>query len=150
MKDWLLSLLQKMLAQKLASMFALLLPIQTALLIYLRKEIAEYLSDPTGLIALVSIGTTLSTVALALASYFWFRPKLEPTDWGAHKNIKTGAYFCSACLIPNNVHSPMYLSSDGRFWKCHSNSNHKRPNPDFKEPALPPSTPPHAQSWMAR
>ena len=44
----------------------------------------------------------------------------------------------------------MHLSIDGRFWKCHSNSNHKKVNPDFKEPEQPPSPPPHAQLWMTR
>lgn len=147
MKDWLLSLLQKMLAQKLASMFVLLLPIQTALLIYLREGIANYLSDPTGLISLVSIGTTLSTVSLALASYFWFRPKLKPLPWGVHQDIKTGSYFCSKCFLAHKKHNPLY-SKDGNRWNCSVCSCY-RFDPDFKEPEQPSSPPPHDQSWMA-
>lgn len=154
MPTWLSSLLAKALAQLLARKLELLLvslsPVLAGALLYFRTEIAPLLSDPTGQIALLSIAISAALFPLTLASYFWFRPKFEPTAFGVHKNIKTGAYFCSACLIQNKIHSPMYLSIDGRFWKCHSNSNHKKVNPDFKEPEQPPSPPPHAQSWMAR
>jgi hypothetical protein len=140
----------KLIAQKLAVWSISLGTLLLGALGYFRASLAPAMSDPTGTLALLLAALLLLSLTLSVFAYFWFRPKFEPTDFGAHKNIKTGAYFCSSCLIPNKVHSPMYLSSDGRFWRCHSNSNHKRPNPDFKEPELPPSPPPHAQSWMAR
>jgi len=149
MRQWLTSLLKTVLAQKLPLLLASLSPALAGGLLYLRTEIAPHLSDQTGWLALQAIAVTAALLPLPLVAYFWFRPKFKPLSWGVHQNLKTGAYFCSTCLIPSKVHSPMYLSSDGRFWKCHSNSNHKRPNPEFKEPPLPPQlSGPHA--WMAR
>jgi hypothetical protein len=114
------------------------------------SHLAKLIPTQPELWAVRSIALSLVLLGLLLGALFWFRPKFAPTDFGVHKNIKTGAYFCSTCLIPNKIHSPMFLSGDGRFWKCHSNSNHKRANPDFREPELTPNSLPHAQSWMAR
>lgn len=116
MKDWLLSLLQKVLAQKIASMFALLIPIQSIAVVYLRTEIAPHLSDPTGQIALVSICIATSAVLLALASYYWLRPKLKGMPFGVHKDIKTRAYYCSRCYLKDKKYYPLETTSNG--WKC--------------------------------
>ena len=137
------------LARKTELMWLSLSPFLGGASLYFHNVIAPHLADPTGWLALKAISLSVALLPLPFAAYFWFRPKLEPTSWGSHQDIKTGKYFCSTCLIPNKVHSPIFLSKDGRFWVCHSNSNHKRTNPDFKAPDTPPMPPPHAQSWMA-
>lgn len=153
MPPWLYSLVAKTLAQLIARkvelLWVFLSPVLSGMLFYFHTDIAPHLSDPTGWLTLKAIALSAALFPLPFAAYFWFRPKFESTDFGVHKNIKTGAYFCSPCLIQNKIHSPMYLSSDGRFWRCHSNNNHKKVNPDFKEPDQQPSPPPHARSWMA-
>ena len=149
MRQWLMSVLKTALAQKLPLLLASLSPVLAGVLIYLRTEIAPHLSDPTGWLALQSIAVAAALLPLPFFAYFWFRPKLKPLLWGVHQDTKSGVFFCSACLIPHKVHSPMYLSRDGRFWICHSNSNHRKQNPDNKEPPAPPQpSGPHA--WMAR
>lgn len=152
MPTWLSSLATKALAQLIARKVELLLaflsPALAGGLLYLHTEIAPRLSDPTGWLALKAIALSAALFPLPAAVYFWVSPKLKPLSWGVHQDAKTGAYFCSVCLIPNKVHSPMYLSSDGRFWKCHSNSSHKKSNPEFKEPP-PPPRPSGPQAWMA-
>jgi hypothetical protein len=113
------------------------------------EHLAKLIPNQPELWAVRAIALSLVLFGLLLGSLFWFRPKLKPMSWGVHQDTKSGAYFCSSCLISNKVHSPMYLSSDGRFWKCHSNSNHRKPNPEFNEPPYPPQ-PSGPQAWMAR
>lgn len=149
LSDLAIKVLAPVLARKAEALMGSIWLSSLSVSISLRSYLAQFVPFPTDEWAVLTTGAAIAALATALFSYFWFRPKLEPTGWGTHKNIKTGAYFCSTCLIPNKVHSPMYLSSDSRFWRCHSNSNHKKVNPDFKEPEQPPSPPPHAQSWMA-
>ena len=149
MRQWLISALKTVLAQKLPLLLASLSPALAGGLLYRRTEIAPHLSDPKGWLALQAIAVAAALLPLPFVAYFWFRPKLKPLPWGVHQDAKTGTCFCSACLIPNKIHSPMFLSSDGRFWKCHSNSNHRRPNPEFKEPP-PPQQPSGPNAWMAR
>lgn len=152
MPQWLSSLLTKaltqVLAQKVPLLWALLSPILASGVISLRGALSPHLSDPTGSTALLAIALLAALMPLPFVAYFWFRPKFKALPWGVHQDIKTGSYFCSACLIPNKIHSSMFLSSDGRFWKCHSNSNHRRPNPEFKE-SPPPPQPSGPNAWMA-
>ena len=149
MREWLISVLKTALAQKTALLLSSLSTILASVILYLRNVIAPHLADPTGWLALLSITTAVALLPLTVASYFWFRPKLKPLPWGVHQDAKTGTNFCSTCLIQNNVHSPMYLSSDGRFWICHSTSSHRRQNPEFKEQPQSPE-PSDPGSWMAR
>jgi len=117
MKDWILSLLQELLKQKLTLLFALLIPIQTACFVFLRTYLLPHLADPTGLIALIAITISISLLLVGLVTYFWFRPKFKHLPLlGVHENIKTGAYFCSCCFLKNKLHSPLTTTSNG--WKC--------------------------------
>jgi hypothetical protein len=111
-------------------------------------HLAKLIPSQPELWAVRAIALSLVLLGLLLGTLFWFRPKFKPLSWGVHQDAKTGNYYCSACLIQNKVHSPMYLSSDDRFWVCHSYSNHRKPNPGFKEPPSPPK-PSGPQAWMA-
>ena len=145
-------LLSSMLEKTRARLLDLLLPTIGAalagMLLVSEAHLANLVPSPPELWAVRAIALSLVLLGLLLGLLFWFRPKLKPLSWGVHQDAKTGSYFCSTCLIPNKVHSPMYLSSDGRFWRCHSNSSHKKVNPNFKASEQPTRPPPHAQSWM--
>ena len=149
MPTLLAKVLAQLLARKVELLLALLSPFLAGAIFYLRAEIAPHLSDPTGWLTLKAIALSAALFPLPFVAYFWFRPKFEPTDFGVHKNIKTGTYFCSKCFLNKSLHSPMYLSSDGRFWKCHSESLHRIQNPEYKEPT-PPTPPSGPHGWMAR
>lgn len=146
-------LLSSMLEKTRARLLDWLLPtIGTALAgitLVSEAHLAKLIPIQPELWAVRAIALSLALFGLLLGSLFWFSPKLKPLPWGVHQDAKTGSYFCSVCLIPNKIHSPMFLSSDARFWKCHSNSNHKRLNPEFIEPPPPPQ-PSGSNAWMAR
>ena len=154
MSPWLSSLLTSVLAKVLARKIELLLAASwgsvLAVTISARHYLAQFVPLPADEWAVLTTGAALAALLTVAFVYFWFRPKFEPTSWGSHKNIKTGTYYCSVCLIPNKIHSPMFLSSDGRRWICHSKlqSNHYVQNPEFKEPEPSPSPPRDAQLWM--
>ena len=149
---FLFDLLVKVLTQALARKVELLLAASwvsvLAVIISGRHYLAQFVPLPADEWAVLTTGAALASLLTVAFAYFWLRPKFKPLSWGVHQDIKTGAYFCSVCLIPNKIHSRMFLSKDGRFWVCHSHSNHRRANPDYKEPDTPPIPPPHAQSWM--
>lgn len=147
------SLLSSMLEKAQARLLDLVLPAIGATLagiaLVAEGHLAKLVPSQPELWAVRAIALSLVLFGLLLGSFFYFRPKFKPLPWGVHQDTKTGTYFCSACLISNKVHSPMYLSSDGRFWKCHSNSNHKKVNPEFKSLLAPPQ-PSGPHSWMSR
>jgi hypothetical protein len=135
MKNILLSLLQKMLLQKATVILTLLVPIQTAVGIYLRERIAPHLADTTGLIPMIAISLMASTILICLASYYWYRPKFKHLPkFGVHENIKTGAYFCSRCLIKFKIQSPLTTKKHG--WICSvcsgTTEDPNNPTPPFK------------------
>ena len=148
MREFSISVLKAVLAQKLSLLLGSLSPVLAIVLLYLHNEIAPHLSDPTGWIALLSMTGLVAIFPLPFAVYFWFRPRFKPLQWGVHQNIKTGCYFCSTCLLKNKLRSPLYLSRDNKFWKC-SVCDNQRLNPDYKPPQVSqkPNNGPHA--WMA-
>ena len=137
MPPWLSSLGTRVLAQLLARKLELLLvslsPTLTSVWFYFRTEIAQHLSDPTGRLALLTTGISISLFPLTLASYFWFRPKLKHIpSLGVHKDIKTGSYYCSRCYLKDKKSHP--LKTVHHAWQCHVCGN-RADNPD--DPIIP-------------
>ena len=136
MKDWLLSLLQESLKQKLPLLFASLIPIQTACFVFLRTYLLPHLADPTGQIALVAITISITLLLAGLATYFYYRPKYKFIhDLGINKNLKTGHYFCSPCYVKNKLESPLKTEPHG--WFCNVCRNGWE-DPLRPRPPLPP------------
>ncbi|MFN6183205.1 MAG: hypothetical protein ACK4WS_03265 [Burkholderiales bacterium] len=134
MKDWLISLGKTLLAQKLPIIGASITPALASVLIYLRAEIAPYLADPTGWLALKAIALSVALLPLPIVAYFWFLPKFRhhPNRGGVYENIKTGAYFCASCLIKDKLESPLVTQPNG--WRCMvRNCNAFFHNPDHKQ-----------------
>ena len=84
--------------------------------ISLRHDLAQFVPSPTDEWAVLTTGASIAALATALFSYFWFRPKLKPLQFGVHQDAKTGAYFCSRCYLKDKKHFPLETTSNG--WKC--------------------------------
>ena len=145
MRDWLISALKTALVQKLPLVIGALAPILASVLLYFRNEIAPHLADPTGWRAFVAITMSAALLPLPFAAYFWFRPKFKHrAEIGAHENVKTGAYFCSKCLVKEKIQSPLSLLPNGQFWRC-SVCNASVKNTGYQPPAQPAKG---QHSWM--
>jgi len=126
MKSWLLSQLKTLLARKAEALLVLTMPAVVAVTEALQSYLVKLVPSPTEIWALRATEVAVIAILGAVLSFVYFRPKLKPLPWGVHQDVKTGVYFCSVCLIPNGIHSPMYLSPDGSVWRCHSNNTHRR------------------------
>lgn len=85
----------------------------------LERALQKYIPEPQALWAVRAIAVSLLLLGFLVASYFLYRPKFKHLpSLGVHQNIKTGAYFCSQCLIKNKLHSPLRELPDGSRWNC--------------------------------
>jgi hypothetical protein len=136
-----------------AHMITYLSPIigTTALGIVLVLEdfLAKYIPTPTEIWAIRSIALSMLFLGLVFGTYFYFRPKFKHIPKiGVHQNIKTGAYFCSHCLLTKKLLSPMQDRKNNRGWQCPA-CGQLRDNPKYKEPESP-SKNLGPNAWMAR
>ena len=144
------SMLKKVQTHLLTWLLPTIGTVALGIVLLLEQHLAKLIPQPTEIWAVRAIAISLLLLCLVAVSYFRYRPKFKPLSWGVHQDIKSGTYYCSACLIQNKIHSPMFLSSDSRRWVCHSKSqsNHYVQNPNSKEPEPPPSPSRNSTSWM--
>jgi len=116
MRQWLISALKTVLAQKLPLAIASLSPVLAGATLYLHDVIAPHLSDPTGWLALKSIAISGALLPLPFAVFFYFRPNLKfNVRTGTWIDNKTKIHFCAKCKI-NDKTSP--LKNNIYSWQC--------------------------------
>lgn len=114
------------------------------------EHLAKLVPSQPELWAVRAIALSLVLFGLLLGSFFHYRPKLKPVDWGAHQDTKTGAYFCSKCFIEHKRLSPLYLSKDKSQYKCSICPGYRH-NPAYIPPqASRPPQPSGPHAWMSR
>lgn len=133
-----------------AQLWAWLLPALGATisagLLWAQTYFAQYLQDPTGILSVRLLAAAILLLSLGVSAFFYFRPKFRHlTRLGVHQDIKTGAYFCSPCLINKKLHSPLRELPDGSRWHCRS-CGVSANNPDHVKPPTPPR---EKHSWMS-
>jgi len=117
MKTFFATLLSKLIALKLPAILLIAGSILTSVTLWYQTYLAKYLADPTGKLSLLLSLLFVLSVLSAVASYYWFKPKyIFISDLGINKNLKTGAYFCSPCLVKEKLHSPLTTTDFG--WRC--------------------------------
>ena len=131
MRQWLISALKTVLAQKLPIAILSLAPILSAVILHLHDVIAPHLSDPTGWLALKAIAVSAALAPLPFVAYFWFRPKLKfDENTGTWVDLKTNLRYCAKCKCADRL-SPL---KNGIYrWQCpvcdSLFSDPKRPGP---------------------
>ena len=145
------SVLEKVQAHLLTWLLPTIGTVALGIVLLLEQHLAKLIPQPTETWAVRAIAISLLLLGLLTASYFRYRPKFKHLPrLGVHQNIKTGAYFCSPCLIKNKLHSPLRELPDGSRWHCRVCGVSVN-NPDYKEPPKPPK--PNLDprtAWMAR
>lgn len=112
----------KMLIHKLASALLFLSPTLAGAFLAGRAYLMQFLSDPTGQIAFLSLMLTIAVVPLPFASYYYFKPRLIFDEkLGVFHDIKTGILYCPSCKV-KNIQSP--LSKNDGYWRCVSKDCH--------------------------
>ena len=144
-----LSIVEKAKAHLLAWLLPTLGTLALGGVLLLEGNLQKYIPEPQALWAVRAIAVSFLLLGLLVASYFLYRPKFKHLPrLGVHQNIKTGAYFCSPCLIKSKLHSPLRELPNSRGWHCRV-CGVSANNPDYKEPPPPPRlSGPNA--WMAR
>ena len=117
MKTFFSTLLSRLIAQKLAVILLSAGSILTSVTLWYQTYLAKYLADPTGKVALLFLLLFVLSGLSAIGSYYWFKPKyIFISDLGINQNLKTGAYFCSPCLVKEKLHAPLTITDTG--WRC--------------------------------
>lgn len=130
------SLVEKAKAHLLSWLLPALGTLALGAILWLEESLQKFIPEPQSLWAVRAIGISVLLLCLLVALYFWFRPKLISLSWGVHQDVKTGAYFCTKCLITETRHSPLYLYDNGKVWRC-SACHTIRDNPEYKKPPEP-------------
>ena len=144
-----LSIVEKAKAYLLSWLLPTLGGVALGAILLLEETLQKYVPEPQALWAMRAIAVSLLLLSLLVATYFYHRPKFKHLPrLGVHQNIKTGAYFCSPCLIKNKLHSPLRELPKSKGWHCRV-CGVSANNPDYKEPPGPPQ-PSGPNAWMAR
>jgi hypothetical protein len=149
MRQWLLDQLKKLATRKAEVLLVLAMPAVVSVAEVLQTYLVQFVPKPTEIWALRALEVAALGLLAALVSFFYFRPKLKPVDWGAHQDTKTGAYFCSKCFIEHKRLSPLYLSKDQSQYKCPICPGYRHNPAYIPPPALRPPQPSGPQSWMS-
>ena len=144
------SLSEKLQAHLLTWLLPALGTLLSGVVLWAQTYFAQFLPEPKEIWAVRAIALSLLLLPLPLASWLYFRPKFKHLPrLGVHQNIKTGAYFCSPCLIKSKLHSPLRELPDGSRWHCRV-CGVSANNPDYKKPPEPPKPDLGPHAWMAR
>jgi tellurite resistance protein TehA-like permease len=76
MKSAFETLIKKWIAQKIALELMALAGTLTTTAIYFRNHLLKYFEDPSGKLGLTTFIISIACILIALASYYWFKPKL--------------------------------------------------------------------------
>lgn len=127
------SLWEKVQAHAVTLVFAALSAVIPGVVLLAQKQLAAYAEEHP--VATVRIVAGLAFVALWSAGmFFYYRPRLRfDKRLGIYRDRKTGLYYCTSCLIANQLKVPLTEMAHG--WACGVKSCGKfYPNPDYKKP----------------
>lgn len=123
----------------------------TSAFLSVQGSLAPYFADSSGKLALWAFAAAVLFLILAVYIHIKNKPKYKHLPAiGVHQHLKSGAYFCSHCLITQKQHSPLHISPNRKGWSCSACDKFIK-NPDYIEPQVVghSTIPQGPQSWMA-
>jgi hypothetical protein len=122
-------IIKKWITQKIALGITALTTFLFPVAIVYKDFLLKYFEDPTGSLGLITSTLSVACILIALAIYFWYKPKLVYSlkDGGCWLDEKSNIRYCISCKIIHKELAPLtpFKTNEQSGWSCKVAGCHK-------------------------